>query len=79
MLSLQVKLTWLDGTRSRLQSYVERGGNLESEHAITLRSVFLHAFVELALELGGESFLSDLPGLGEVALPTLDAEYPVAP
>jgi hypothetical protein len=79
MLSLQLKLTWLDGTRSRLQSYVERGGNLESEHAITLRSVFLHAFVELALELGGERFLSGRPGTGDVALPALDAGHPVSP
>jgi hypothetical protein len=79
MLSLQLKLAWLDETRRRLQSYLENGGNLESEHAITLRSVFLHAFVELALELGGERFLSDRPATREVAPPALDAEYPVAP
>jgi hypothetical protein len=79
MLSLQVKLTWLDESRSRLESYVERGGNLESDHGITLRSVFVHAFVELSLELGGERFLSDCPGTGDVALPAIDSEYPVSP
>ena len=75
---LQVKLAWLDGIRTRLQSLVERGGDLESEHAITLRSVFLQSFVELVLELGGERFLSGPPGTGGLAVPAIDAELLVA-
>ena len=74
MSSLQVKLAWLDGTRSRLKSFVERGGNLESEHGTTLRSVFHHSFVELTLELGGEHLLNSRPSTGGLSLPELDAD-----
>jgi hypothetical protein len=79
MSTLQVKLAWLDGSRSQLKSFVERGGDLESEQAITLRSVFRHSFVELTLELGGGHLLNGCPSTGSPALPALDAEYPVSP
>jgi len=77
--SLQFKLARLDGARTGLQSLVERGGDLESDRAITLRSVFLHSFVELALELGGEHHLNGPLGTGGLAAPAIDAKLLVSP
>jgi hypothetical protein len=47
---MQLKMAWLEGTRNRLQVFVEQGGNLESEEANLLNSAFFDAFRDLAME-----------------------------
>jgi hypothetical protein len=57
MSTLQLKMAWLEGTRNRLEVFIEQGGNLESEEANCLSSAFLEAFGGLATDFvsrGGE-------------------------
>ncbi len=55
MSTMQLKMAWLEGTRNRLQVFVEQGGNLESEEADFLNSAFFDAFSDLAMEFDSRS------------------------
>ena len=52
MLTVEEKLAWLDAISRRVQEFEERGGNLKSIEAVPLGLALLHAFTELARELG---------------------------